>query len=795
MKSGARRITILFTLLGLIPLVSGQDCSFSSPLSNFSVDTVCSPVTADWTVSYAGVADAGVTVGIRIAWGDGTADTLSAVEIDAGNDRWEASGNHIYLGADSTCLFRATAYLMVDGVSCPLSELDTVVKVWDMEEAVVPIPDVHEVCQGDVVSVQFFDSTIYNCNPAVELDSANMGSRWVQWVYGTNSSLTGSSVLVGGVAETYPFEGEVKKFSGMMAEAEKMSLPISLAGDHQASEEFEVELRYWNYCNPYEPGPPATPVTQTALIRIVETPDPTITDVDPVCPSDAPFQLEAASPGGIWYGSGVDSVSGIFSPMLAGAGVHEIIYMVKVGASCTPSDTAEIEVVAVPDILLDVDPDGSCSPVNASFTVNDDYQEYLWDFGDGSTSTSLNPDHVFSFSYEEVVQGSGDNMSFLRHDTTFVVWLKASTAEGCMDSAQYHMLVRPSPQADFTVANSELQYPDTLLQVINLTNGGDWMYHWDFGDQVSSEEKDPLPHPYLLWNSYEVVLRAYSDFCSDTASMQVNLNPPSPRSVFTTSLNGCAPFEADFLNNSLYADSFTWDFGDGNSSTQANPVHLFVEPGSYVVKLTSTGPSGTDVMEETITVFEGPELDFTVSDIYAENLLHEFLFENLSEGAEYYLWNFGDGVTSAEVHPAHIYGKSGTFSVSLIGGDQNDCIDTLIMPQFISVVVGEGSVKFPNAFKWAGAGPGDGYWKETPEDNSIFHPTVINVSEFSMIIYSRWGVKLFESNELYIGWDGFLEDGQLASEGVYVYKASVKFVDGSSAIYSGDITFLHDGNQ
>ena len=60
-----------------------------------------------------------------------------------------------------------------------------------------------------------------------------------------------------------------------------------------------------------------------------------------------------------------------------------------------------------------------------------------------------------------------------------------------------------------------------------------------------------------------------------------------------------------------------------------------------------------------------------------------------------------------------------------------------------------------------------------------------------MVIFTRWGEQIFETNDLYIGWDGYMKGGTLATEGVYLWKAWVKYVDGVEEILVGDITFLH----
>ena len=66
-----------------------------------------------------------------------------------------------------------------------------------------------------------------------------------------------------------------------------------------------------------------------------------------------------------------------------------------------------------------------------------------------------------------------------------------------------------------------------------------------------------------------------------------------------------------------------------------------------------------------------------------------------------------------------------------------------------------------------------------------------NATALRMIIYTRWGEKIFETNEVHVGWDGYLKSGKLASPGVYVYKAWVTYVDGKQELLTGDITFLH----
>ena len=168
-----------------------------------------------------------------------------------------------------------------------------------------------------------------------------------------------------------------------------------------------------------------------------------------------------------------------------------------------------------------------------------------------------------------------------------------------------------------------------------------------------------------------------------------------------------------------------------------------------------------------------------------------FKFVNNSINAVAYLWDFGDGNTSTDVDASHTYEAEGVYTVSLVAWSENDCVDTLIQESLIRVAAGDGETKFPNAFVWNGSGPTGGYWEEGTIDNSVFHPHMLNAIEMRMIIYTRWGEKVYESNQVNKGWDGYLNSGELAIEGVYVYKAWITYYSGLQEIMAGDVTFLH----
>jgi len=168
-----------------------------------------------------------------------------------------------------------------------------------------------------------------------------------------------------------------------------------------------------------------------------------------------------------------------------------------------------------------------------------------------------------------------------------------------------------------------------------------------------------------------------------------------------------------------------------------------------------------------------------------------FKFVNNSIGAESYLWDFGDGSTSTEINGEHSYDETGVYTVSLVAWSDKNCVDTLVLPNLIRVTAGEGETRFPTAFRWNGSGPTGGYWEEGTIDNTVFHPHFQNAVQMHLIVYNRWGEKVYESNELYKGWDGYLNSSNLAMEDVYVYKAWVTYYSGEIEILTGDVTFFH----
>lgn len=130
-----------------------------------------------------------------------------------------------------------------------------------------------------------------------------------------------------------------------------------------------------------------------------------------------------------------------------------------------------------------------------------------------------------------------------------------------------------------------------------------------------------------------------------------------------------AKTEIRFDNQSQKADAYEWDFGDSTSSTEATPTHTYKEAGTYTVVLKAKKEGKENITQQVIKVTAIPlSADFKM-ELKSTTAPVEVIFENLSEGAERYLWDFGDHTKSTEENPVHKYRFGGTYTVKLYAID------------------------------------------------------------------------------------------------------------------------------
>lgn len=295
-----------------------------------------------------------------------------------------------------------------------------------------------------------------------------------------------------------------------------------------------------------------------------------------------------------------------------------------------------------------------------------------WDFGDGTFSDETNPSKLYD------------------QPGTYQIKM-VSDFGSCKDSVIKAVTILPQPVVDFTSANNTNCKAPLDVTFSNTTNDA-VSFEWNFGDGSTSTLQNPQ-HTYVALGNYTVTLiAANSNGCRDTAVKEdfVKIIPPKIAAINHLPVKGCVPITIKpvaVMQDSLPADSYFWDFGDGTTSTRTRPTHTYTIPGSYDVKLVIKVSGCADSLTMISAVKAGikPVADFKADsrNVCASKTVN---FTDRSTGATIteWLWNFGDGISSAVQNPSHQYRDSGYFRVSLIASNYG-CSDTVGKRRYIFV--------------------------------------------------------------------------------------------------------------
>jgi gliding motility-associated-like protein len=440
-------------------------------------------------------------------------------------------------------------------------------------------------------------------------------------------------------------------------------------------------------------------------------------------------------------------------------------------------DTLERSFVLYPALNAEFSVDTvGCSPFTVQFdNLTNGASSYHWDFGDGTVSTDEEPYHTYVNVYSNPVE----------YDVSLIV----TSGYGCVDTATTIITVYPSPDAQFSVSPTVMTLPNSTVHLNNLTSGTNWNCLWLFGNGDSSNVCQPGEYTYNSAGNYTIMLIVSNDYCSDTAMQAITINPGAPDASFEVDTNeGCVPLVVNFNNTSTGGNQFYWNFGDGYSSTEHSPQHIYNESGMYNAQLIVNGEGGTDTYSTMITVHPSPTAFFKVVPTQVSVPGEAIKCYNQSDGATSFLWDFGDSITSTLENPTHEYTTPGTYTITLTVWNEYGCQDKYQKDDAV-IAVSAGEIIFPNAFTPNPSGPNGGYYDPNDFSNDVFHPVYRGVVEYELQIFNRWGELIFVSKDPKIGWDGYYR-GKLCKQDVYVWKVKVKFSNGEVIEKVGDVTLL-----
>jgi gliding motility-associated-like protein len=397
---------------------------------------------------------------------------------------------------------------------------------------------------------------------------------------------------------------------------------------------------------------------------------------------------------------------------------------------CSDITTEEITILpTLPEIVYGNSGDG-CPPLNVEFSnLTTEATSFLWDFGDGNTSSLVTPSHTYS--------NSG----------VYTVTLTATGPGGTSVANNVQVTVHNVPVAAATASPSSGCSP---LQVYfdNISTGA-VSYLWDFGDgSISSDVMSPT-HVFYTGN-YSAQLLVENTFgCTSSINIPVRVFPQWDVEILATPNQGCHPLQS-LVVASAGGVMYNWDLGDGTIFTAGNSFsHRFnnnsLEIAEYNISVEAVNQNSCIARAQaSIVVFPAPQAVFEAQPHSQQLPNRQVAFVNHTAGDLWdFEWDFGDGAASNDKNPLpHSYADAGEYTITLTAS-ANDCSNSTsawvqilpVIPQIEFSNPQEGcpplSVTFANntfganSFLWEF---GDGMLSQDRSPTHVYHaPGVYNV--------------------------------------------------------------------
>ncbi len=412
-------------------------------------------------------------------------------------------------------------------------------------------------------------------------------------------------------------------------------------------------------------------------------------------------------------------------------GIYEAVLVAYDSTGCTDTSGVFVNVASEPFASFTVHP-APCQHKISFKNTSQQAKNYVWDFGDGKTSTAKDVTHEY------------------KAPGTYTVKLTINADTNC--TRIFTQTVKITfPTAGFTY-NFEACKP-----IVKFSNKSIFShkYIWSFGDGETDTSRNPS-HFYKAAGIYLVKLLATdSAGCTDSAFVTLQV-ADAAAAAFTFTTDTCNGL-VYFTNQSKMANTYLWIFGDGTTDTAKNPVHNYPRKNvEYITTLVINAPDGCiDSFTQVIVPMQPPKAYFSY---LIDSCSSVIAFTNTAYRAQTFLWEFGDGEQSTEANPSHLYKNKGHYTVRLIVNANTACADTndvrlymprneLSKPEIYNVIT-------PN---------GD-------NDNEVFH--IENLSQchyYELEIYNRWGQIIYINKGTKMYWDGTTMKGKPVADGTYFY--------------------------
>lgn len=354
-------------------------------------------------------------------------------------------------------------------------------------------------------------------------------------------------------------------------------------------------------------------------------------------------------------------------------GPYNVQATVTTASGCTASAINPITLFQSPQVSFIISNNPECVGNNVNLqsstviTPPATITSRSWDFGDGTpTANTANVIHVYNTA------------------GTFDIVLTETTNQNCSASSTQQITILPNPAPDFS---TDLVCEGQITSFTNLTpNAGNLSFTWNMPNPVTQYTDVDPQHQFAsaAGSPFNVTLIASNALgCTGQITKPVEVST-LPVAEFSFG-NVCFPDAVVFQNASIASpgSTFNWDFGNGDSSSDSDPIYQYPQPGNYTVDLTVIAGTCSDNISYPIIIYPKPQADFSYSStVPCVGVEYQFLQQAQIGGGgtlQSFLWEFNGFPISAS---DPVYAFSGPnpdpgYLVKLIATSADQCKDTI----------------------------------------------------------------------------------------------------------------------
>lgn len=426
-----------------------------------------------------------------------------------------------------------------------------------------------------------------------------------------------------------------------------------------------------------------------------------------------------------------------------------------------------------------MNPNTLCSGLTIPFkSISVNTTSWYWNFGDPTTTADTSRMANPTYTYPDT--------------GIYRVMLIANPGTLCEDTSFYDFRVYYPVTANWRYTG-ETCYGVNLIDFEAYGSFTDKAnVAWDFGGATnygtSTNVKSPTGVTYDLPGAYEVTVFVEDFECTDSYTNTIFVYPNPVLDTDVPATQECAPVTVQFNDSSVIFGlaQHTWIFGDGTTSHDQSPIHVYEQPGIYTVEhYVKTFEGCIDSVYESypniIEVFPSPSSQMNVHPLRTSIYEPVVNIENKTSIGSTTETLLPDGRKITNIDSETIrFEDTGTFPVTHIAFNEFGCTDTLVQYIVIDAPV---NLFIPNAFSPNGDG-----------NNDEFKISITGIIEYEIQIFSRWGEMIFKSNDLNYSWNGNVmnEPGNLVANGSYTYRVSVLTKENRRTIVEhGSVTVIY----